>query len=33
MKILEEERKFNNAFFDLNNDYVTCMKMLKEKVA
>ena len=31
MKILEEERKFNNAFFDLNNDYVTCMKMLKEK--
>ena len=31
IKILEEERKFNNAFFDLNNDYVTCMKMLKEK--
>lgn len=31
LTILNEEKKFSKAFFDLNNDFVSCMKMLKEK--
>lgn len=31
MTIINEEKKFSKAFFDLNNDFVSCMKMLKEK--
>ena len=29
--ILEEEKKFSKNFFDLNNDFVSCMKMLKKR--
>lgn len=31
MEIIKEEKKFSSAFFDLNNDFVDCMKLLKER--
>ena len=31
LEILKEESEFSKAFFDLTNDFVSCMKMLKER--